>query len=123
VLAAATAVFNAIVAVSIFVSTVAGVTNVVVSVWVRVGVGSGLGVGEVDVEEFEEAGVGVGVGEVSGAGVGPPVFGEESVEAGLTTTVVSVVSSALAEFCPNIKRNSVRISAANGRSRFIFSPS
>ena len=44
-------------------------------------------------------------------------------EAGLTTTVVSVVSSALAEFCPNIKRNSVRISAANGRSRFIFSPS
>ena len=57
-----------------------------------------------------------GAGEVSG-------FGEESVEAGLTTTVVTVGSSACAEYCPNISRNSVRISAANRRSRFIFSPS
>jgi hypothetical protein len=48
--------------------------------------------------------------------------GEESVEAGVITTV-STGSVALAEYCPNIKRNSVRISAANGRSRFIFSPS
>lgn len=58
----------------------------------------------------------------TGAGEGAGL-GEESVEAGLTTTVVTVVSSACAEYCPNINRNSVRISAANGRSRFIFSPS
>jgi len=45
------------------------------------------------------------------------------VEAGLTATVSTVVSSACAEFCPNIKRNSVRINAANRRRAIIFSPS
>ena len=61
-------------------------------------------------------------GSVAGAGEDSGL-GEESVEAGLTTAVSTVGSSAFAEFCPNIKRNSVRISAANRRSRFIFSPS
>jgi hypothetical protein len=44
------------------------------------------------------------------------------VGAGLTTTVDSVGSSACAEYCPSIRRNSVRISAANMRSGFILSP-
>lgn len=73
------------------------------------GVGSGLGVGEGDASGFEEAGVCVGVGvaegsgegeEVSWGGVVPPADGEASVEgvgAGLTTTVIGVVSSALAD--------------------------
>ena len=92
-------------------------------------VGSGLGLGSgLLVGDASGEGDGEGSGEVVGSavGVGDGV-GAGSVEvdvgAGLTTTVVSVVSSALAEYCPNIKRNSVRISAANRRSRFIFSPS
>ena len=73
------------------------------------GVGVGLPVGEGDASGLEEAGVCVGAGvaegsgegeEVAGVGVVPPADGEASVEdvgAGLTTTVVGVVSSALAD--------------------------
>lgn len=86
------------------------------------GVGSGVLVGDASGEgdgEGSEEGVGSAVGAGDGAGSGSV---EVDVGAGLTTTVDSVGSSACAEYCPSIRRNSVRISAANMRSGFILSP-
>ena len=87
-----------------------------------VGVGSGVLVGDASGEgdgEGSGAVVGSAVGVGDGVGAGSV---EADVGAGLTTTVDSVGSSACAEYCPSIRRNSVRISAANMRSGFILSP-